>query len=136
MHPALQEPLGNVTIEAQAFGVPVIATCVDGMAETIENGETGILVAADQPYESYRRWGGTPSTMQSMQVYDPERDTLRAAAFAHPQALAAAAAAIVTDGSRHVRLSSAAHARAQSVFSFDRHVSDFVEAIELFVRTA
>ncbi|WP_348766653.1 glycosyltransferase family 4 protein [uncultured Salinisphaera sp.] len=133
LHPALQEPLGNVTIEAQAFGVPVVATCVDGMAETIQSGETGTLVAAGQPYETYPRWGGTPSTMQSTQVYDPQGDCLKPAAFAHPRALADAVAEIVMDHPFQARLSTAASARAERLFSFERHVSDFIETIRLFV---
>jgi glycosyltransferase involved in cell wall biosynthesis len=74
--------------------------------------------------------------MQSTQVYDPQRDCLRPAAFAHPRALADAVAAIVADEPRQARLSTAARARAKRVFSFERHVSDFIETVERFVPTA
>ena len=42
--PSLYEPLGIVTIEAMACGVPVIGTNVDGIPDVIEDGENGILV--------------------------------------------------------------------------------------------
>lgn len=39
-----QEAFGRVIIEAGASGVPVIATCIGGAAEIVEDGQTGILV--------------------------------------------------------------------------------------------
>ncbi|MES1951263.1 group 1 glycosyl transferase [Salinisphaera sp. S4-8] len=132
LHPALQEPLGNVTIEAQAFGVPVVATRVDGMAETIAPGETGLLVNADQSYADYSRFGGTRSVMQSTQVYDPQADSLRPAAFAHPADLAEAVATVVRDPSAHARMARAATTRARTLFAFDRHVQSFIDAVKDF----
>ena len=44
IHPANQEPLGRVLIEASASGVPIVATDVGGTAEIIEQGRTGLLV--------------------------------------------------------------------------------------------
>jgi glycosyltransferase involved in cell wall biosynthesis len=42
--PSLQEPLGNVVIEAWSAGLPVVATASDGPTGLIEDGESGILV--------------------------------------------------------------------------------------------
>ncbi len=42
--PSLYEPLGIVTIEAMACGVPVIGTNVDGIPDVVEDGKNGILV--------------------------------------------------------------------------------------------
>jgi glycosyltransferase involved in cell wall biosynthesis len=42
--PSLQEPLGNVVIEAWSAGLPVVATASDGPAALIADGESGILV--------------------------------------------------------------------------------------------
>ena len=132
LHPALQEPLGNVTIEAQAFGVPVVATRVDGMAETVLHGETGRLVAASEPYAKYPDLGGTRSSMQSTQVYDPDSDALRPAAFAPPEALADAVASIVGDAQIYAHTSQAAAAHARATFSFERHIASVIDALGQF----
>ncbi|MFC1962411.1 glycosyltransferase family 4 protein [Chloroflexota bacterium] len=42
--PSLFEPLGIVTIEAMACGIPVIGTNVDGIPDIVEDGKNGILV--------------------------------------------------------------------------------------------
>lgn len=43
-----REGLPRAAIEAQAFGKPVVATAVQGVAETVAHGETGFLVANDR----------------------------------------------------------------------------------------
>jgi glycosyltransferase involved in cell wall biosynthesis len=47
--PTHQEALGTSYIEAQAMGVPVIGTRVDGVPDTLIEGETGLLVPAQEP---------------------------------------------------------------------------------------
>ncbi|MBI2453946.1 glycosyltransferase family 4 protein [Candidatus Peregrinibacteria bacterium] len=42
--PSLREAFGLVLVEAAVTGIPIIATSVGGIEETIENGKTGILV--------------------------------------------------------------------------------------------
>ena len=44
INPALSEPFGRSLIEANACGVPTIASRTDGMTELIEQGKNGILV--------------------------------------------------------------------------------------------
>lgn len=45
--PSLEEPLGMAQIEAEGLGVPVIASNVGGIPETIFDGITGLLVEPD-----------------------------------------------------------------------------------------
>jgi glycosyltransferase involved in cell wall biosynthesis len=47
--PSRFEGLCLAVIEAQAAGVPVVATPVGGIAETVVDGETGLLVPVDDP---------------------------------------------------------------------------------------
>lgn len=44
LHPAISEGFSNAVLEAQAMGVPVIATNADGLAENIKDGTTGFIV--------------------------------------------------------------------------------------------
>jgi glycosyltransferase involved in cell wall biosynthesis len=43
--PSLEEGMGRIAAEAMAMGTPVAATRVGGLAEIIEDGRTGLLVA-------------------------------------------------------------------------------------------
>jgi len=45
VHPAKQEPLGRVLLEAAAAGLPIVATDVGGTSEIIADGSSGRLVA-------------------------------------------------------------------------------------------
>jgi len=47
--PSHQEPFGTVLAEAMAVGTPVVATRVGGLAEVVDDGVTGVLVAPGEP---------------------------------------------------------------------------------------
>jgi glycosyltransferase involved in cell wall biosynthesis len=47
--PSTWEPFGNALVEAMAYGIPCVATKVGGIPEIVIDGETGILVPAENP---------------------------------------------------------------------------------------
>jgi glycosyltransferase involved in cell wall biosynthesis len=47
--PSLREPFGNAVVEAQLMGRPVVAAAAMGHLETVQDGETGLLVEAGSP---------------------------------------------------------------------------------------
>jgi glycosyltransferase involved in cell wall biosynthesis len=51
VHPALAEGLGVAVLKAAAAGVPVVGFDAGGLKESVENGKTGILVAAQDVEE-------------------------------------------------------------------------------------
>lgn len=50
IHPSYIENSPNSVCEAQILGMPVIATDVGGVSSLIQNGKTGILIPANDPY--------------------------------------------------------------------------------------
>lgn len=49
VHPARQEPLGRVLLEAAASGVPIVATRVGGTPEILTHNRSALLVPPDDP---------------------------------------------------------------------------------------
>jgi D-inositol-3-phosphate glycosyltransferase len=47
--PSYYESFGMVALEAMACGVPVIASAVGGLPETVRDGESGLLVPDNTP---------------------------------------------------------------------------------------
>lgn len=48
--PSLNEAVGRSVLEAQAVGVPVVATRVGGVSEVVKDGVTGVLVTAQDAH--------------------------------------------------------------------------------------
>ncbi len=55
--PSLWEGLPNALLEAMAFGLPVVASAVDGAAEAVQDGANGLLAKPGDPSALARRIG-------------------------------------------------------------------------------
>ncbi|MCH7663918.1 MAG: glycosyltransferase family 4 protein [Chloroflexi bacterium] len=53
LHPARFDPSPRVTSEAAAFGVPTITNDVGGLATSVKNGESGVVLPGKSPPEAY-----------------------------------------------------------------------------------
>lgn len=60
------EGFGLVAVEAASFGCPVVASRLEGVAEAVQNGHTGLLVATGQPQAFIQ-------AIQEVQSWDEER---------------------------------------------------------------
>ena len=67
LNPSLTETFGNVTLEAMACGLPVVAASATGATSLVRNGETGILV---EP-------GDVDAFADALQTYAREPDLRR-----------------------------------------------------------
>ena len=91
VHPSHAEGVANATMEAMATGLPVISTHVDGQAELIEHGRSGLLISphdtsalasailriARDPAEARRL--GDAARQRVQRRFDAERHTRRLA---------------------------------------------------------
>jgi len=73
--PSTTDTLGQVVMESQASGLPVIATDQGGPKEIIDDGSTGFVLPVDQ-LDSDERW---IQTIVELALDDPKRKTMGAA---------------------------------------------------------
>jgi len=73
--PSTTDTLGQVVMESQASGLPVIATDQGGPKEIINDGSTGFVLPVDQP-DSNERW---IQTIVELALDAPKRKTMGAA---------------------------------------------------------
>jgi len=117
--PSIREPFGLVSIEAAAWGCPVVATRVDGLPETLEEGRTGLTV---EPSLTPEEFEGPVGHDLPRFVYDPSTDSIRSPLLPDPACIASSIASLLDNPGLFEAMSEAASEFASSRFKFDQYV--------------
>jgi glycosyltransferase involved in cell wall biosynthesis len=115
--PSFREAFGNTVIEAAFAKKPVVASNVDGIAETVVDGETGFLVDCIEPVKV--RLKGTNRLPEA--VVDGRTRELRPPCFADPEQLAAKVIVCLQNPELAAIMGNNGFLRAKKLFSFERY---------------
>ncbi len=128
--PSVNESFGMVSIEAQAYGNAVIASGVDGLAETIIHNETGYLIRPTLSVDAFPDLAGIAAQNDRYQ-YDPYDDrvvmTLR---VPDPEQICETVDSLLADPGTFEAVSRRASERALHDYAFDRMITELGEAVE------
>ncbi|WP_423823404.1 glycosyltransferase [Salinisphaera sp. SPP-AMP-43] len=128
LHLALREPFGGVIVEAMAYGCPVVATRVDGIAEIIEHGRDGFLLEPELEAPATIELCRQPADLPPW-VYQPATDSITAPRSVAPATAADAIERLLADDARFAEFSHRAKARARHEFDYADHVAGVLEAL-------
>ncbi len=115
--PSIREPFGNVVIEAALAKKPVIGSNVDGIAETVVDGETGFLIDCTEPIQ--KRSSGASRLPEF--VVDGRTQELRPPRLPNVEMMAEKAIACLQNPGMSVSLGEKGYLRAVNYFSFERY---------------
>jgi glycosyltransferase involved in cell wall biosynthesis len=115
--PSFREAFGNVVIEAAFAKKPVVASNVDGIAETVVDGETGFLVDCTEPVTP--RLKGT-NRLPKM-VVDGRAKELRPPFLPNTKMLAEKVITCLQNPELAVSLGKKGYLRAKRMFTFERY---------------
>ncbi|MGR3952380.1 MAG: glycosyltransferase family 4 protein [Chlamydia sp.] len=123
--PSIREPLGLVALEAAARGVPVIASSVDGLAESVSDGVSGILIsptiALSLSKDFISKRDGIPE-----RVVDPKKGLLVAPKFLDPLHVTQAIMQMVQRPGTYQDFSQGALEHVRKRLSFDEYFSQLM----------
>ncbi len=115
--PSIREPFGNVVIETALAKKPVVASNVDGIAETVIDGETGFLVDCTEPIQTR----STGASRLPKAVVDGRSQQLRSPCLPNIEMLAEKVIKCLQDQNLAFSLGNKAYLRAVNLFSFERY---------------
>jgi glycosyltransferase involved in cell wall biosynthesis len=127
VHPSIRESFGNVLIEAGLAGLAVVASNVDGCAEVVVDGETGILVECNKPVRYVKALGASP--LPSL-VVDGSSRFLRSPLGPDPNELAKNLIYLIENSDVRKQMGRNAAERMRKLFNLDRYVKNLERAYE------
>ena len=122
--PSLREPLGNVAIEANGCGCPVICTEVDGLPEAIVPNRTGFCIHPVLTQAEYQSLGVAEKALPEL-VYDPVSDSLVTPRAISPDQLADAIWQLAQSPEQRATLAQDAVLMSRQRFSMEGYIQKF-----------
>lgn len=127
--PSLTEPFGLVSIEAAACGTPPVVAAVDGLADTVCDGQSGALLDMDGDLADCPPLVEHPEPLPEY-VYDARRDCLRTPCPPAPAHIAEVLTGMVRDSERLAAMGEAARELASQRFSLERYARTLTRHLE------
>lgn len=118
---SMHETMPLVCLEAMAYGVPVIASRVDGFPEIVRSGYNGLLLDPKLGVHEYGVLTGA-STSFSNTVYAPDLDALIPTALLSPEQIADAVVCIAANNDEYKKFSTAALSSLAEVRDYSQYL--------------
>lgn len=119
--PSIREPFPNVLLEAAMAKLPVVASCVDGIAEIIDNGDTGILINCNTPVIKPISRKAKPIPRF---VVDGKARSLRTPVLPNSDDIATAVINLLSNKDLADKISEKAFESVLARFSFDKYIEN------------
>jgi glycosyltransferase involved in cell wall biosynthesis len=129
--PSLREPFGNVVVEANGYGCPVVCSNVDGLPEAITPGKTGHCIQPTLSLKEYLKLGVKGNNLPEL-VYNPEKNDLSTPLALDPKIVADDIWDLSNSPETLDSMSLAGKSTVNERFSFDEYVNQFHLLISRF----
>lgn len=128
--PSLREPFGLVSLEAAAWGCPVVATAVDGLPETMDDGVTGRLVI---PTQEPKTIPGVQESILPEYIYNPIKNQLSPPLAVNPDDMATVLEELFADPNMLLRMSSSAVSMMHEHYLYDDYLHKIRSLLKVMV---
>jgi glycosyltransferase involved in cell wall biosynthesis len=129
--PSLREPFGLVVVEAMAYGCPVIVAGVDGLPETLQGSNSGIIIKPTIDINDYSKYGGSLDFLNEIDcVYDPYTDTIITPKFIDPIYISDAIEKFWTEPDKFKEMSLNAIKIANDKYNYADYINNIYKIIE------
>lgn len=128
--PSIREPFGLVVIEAMAHGCPPIIAGVDGLPETLQDSNSGIIIKPTIDIKDYPKYGGSLDFLEKIDyIYDPYTDNIMMPKLVNPIHIADAVEYLFENPEVFSKMSKNAIQLINEKFDYDKHVNELYKII-------